>query len=389
MKNLALLILGTLSFVSCSHSKKNSQVATTAIESVKIKHDFKIDTNYNPAERDKNIDAYFQRLHARMNFNGAVLIAKKGKIVYRNVFGYANYAKRLPILKDSHFQLASISKQFTSFAAMMLKDQGKLKFEQNVTDFFPDFPYPGISIRMLMTHRSGLPNYQYYSEGVWKDKHKAMSNMDLMTMLAKNKPGRWSAPDTHFLYNNINYAVLAAIIEKVSGKSLSLYMKQNVFDQIGMTHTHIYSKVTDTLAPTNLIGYERSFRRGDYPNWLDGVVGDKGVYTTVGDMFIWDQMLYTDRLLKPATLQEAFVGYSKEMKGHFNYGYGWRIFDVDPGQKIVYHTGWWHGYKNIFVRDIRHETTVVILSNMFNSSINDLDDLYAMLNIPPIRMSAY
>lgn len=386
MKKLGWIILGALSFASCNHSNKNKE---TTSQGVKIKHEYKIDLTYNPESADKNIDAYFKRLHAVKNFNGAVLIARKGKIVYRNVFGYANYQKRIPLLIDSHFQLASVSKQFTSFAAMMLKDEGKLKFDQLVTEFFPDFPYPGISIRMLMTHRSGLPNYQYYSESVWKDKHKAMSNMDLMAMLATNKPGRWSAPDTHFLYNNINYAVLAAVIEKITGQSLNAYMKEKVFDPLTMVHTHIYCKVTDTMAPTNLIGYERSFARRNDPNWLDGVVGDKGVYTTVDDMFIWDQMLYTDRLLKPETLREAFTGYSKEIKGHFNYGYGWRIFDVDQGKKIVYHTGWWHGYKNIFVRDIRNETTVIILSNMFNSSINDLDDLYAMLNIPPIRMSAY
>lgn len=385
MRKFHLVLLGALFLGACNSNPDK----TSKPEVFKIKHELKVDLSYDPAKRDRNIDAFFQTLHARKGFNGVVLIAKKGHIVYENAFGYANYVKKIPLTLNSRFQLASISKQFTALAIMLLKDEGKIKFDQEVTDFFPEFPYKGISIRMLLTHRSGLPNYQYFSETVWKDKRKAMTNLDMMAMFSVNHPPRWGTPDSHFLYNNVNYAVLAAIVEKVSGERLSKFMKDKVFRKLKMNDTFIYSKATDTICPSALIGYERSFRRGSYPNWLDGVVGDKGVYSTARDMFIWDQMLYTDQVINQKTLQEAFTGHSKEIKGHFNYGYGWRIFDVDQSGKIVYHTGWWHGFKNIFVRDIRNETTVVILSNLFNSSINDLDDLYSMLNIPPIRQSAY
>jgi CubicO group peptidase (beta-lactamase class C family) len=360
---------------------------------------FVVDLHYNPSKKDKSIDTFFQHLHSHRGFNGNVLIAKNGKIIYENTFGFANFLKKDSLKIDSKFQLASISKQFTALAILILRDEGKLKLSQLVTDFFPKFPYAKISLHLLLSHRSGLPNYQYYSEKTWKNKRKAMTNLDLMDMLTEYKPSPYSSPDTHFFYNNVNYAVLAAIVEKISGESLENFMKKKVFDPIGMFHTRIYSKAIDTLNPTNLIGYDRSFRRRDDPNWLDGIVGDKGVYSTVEDMFIWDQMLYSNKIISQKTLQEAFTGKNRDMKGHFNYGYGWRLFY--PGDhkldsltreskgKIVYHTGWWHGYKNIFVRDLDHHNTVIILSNLFNSSINDLDPLYRLLNIPVLRHSAY
>ncbi len=394
---LSVLFLLCFSYLNyhCSHSsKKEIKIFKTELDT-----SFKPDLHYDPLQKNPKVDFFFQHLHSHNGFNGAVLIAKEGKIIYENAFGFANYLKKDSLKIYSRFQLASISKQFTAIAILLLRDAGKLKLEQKVTDFFPNFPYPNITIHLLLSHRSGLPNYQYYSEKVWKNKKISMTNLDLINMLVDNKPALYAQPNKHFFYNNVNYAVLAAIVEKVSGESLQKFMKTKVFDPIGMKNTLIYSKAVDTVYPTNLIGYERSFRRRDDPNWLDGIVGDKGVYSTIQDMFIWDQMLYCNKILKQSTLQEAFKGYNPELKGHFNYGYGWRIFyndEKDPDLtikesqgKIVYHTGWWHGFKNIFVRDIKHHNTIIILSNMFNSSINELDDLYLLLDMPPLRHSAY
>ncbi len=382
-------------FFACNHDTNKTFLGTRLPQISK----FKVDLSYDPGKRDKSIDTFFGHLHSYAGFNGVVLVARKGKIVYENAFGFANYLKRDSLRIDSRFQLASISKQFTSLAILILKDEGKLSLQDKVTTYFSDFPYPDVTIHMLLSHRSGLPKYEYFTEKSWKDKKKAMTNKDLMEMMAQLKPAAFSRPNGHFYYNNVNYAVLAAIVEKVSGESLAGFMKKRVFDPLGMKHTSIYSKAIDTVYPTNLIGYERSFRRRDDPNWLDGIVGDKGVFSTVEDMFIWDQMLYSNQIIKQKTLQEAFMPYSKDTKGHFNYGYGWHLFfpassTLDSALresqgKIVYHTGWWHGYKNIFVRDIRNQGTIIILSNLFNSSINKLDPLYKLMGIPALRSSAY
>lgn len=361
--------------------------------------DIKPDLNYDPRSKDPHLDTFFVHLHNRKGFNGVVLIAKKGKIIYENCFGFANYLKKDSLKIDSRFQLASISKQFTAMAILILRDQGKVKLNQLVTDFFPNFPYPHISLKLLLTHRSGLFKYEYFSEKVWKDKHKPMSNLDLMNLISQYKPGLFSQPNTHFYYNNINYAILAAIVEKVSGQSLGQFIKSHVFIPLGMKNTSIYSMASDSVFPTNLMGYEKSFRRRGASNWLDGVVGDKGVYSTVQDLFIWDQYLYTNKLLSQTSLNEGFISQSRLEKGHFGYGYGWRIFYLsDPGTdslkresggKIVYHTGWWHGFHNIFLRDLKNRNTIIILSNVFNSSIKDLDPLYKLMKMPIIRHNAY
>jgi len=394
MRNSFTTLLLAFLVYSCNSSVTKSNPA----ESPYQERDFKVDLHYDKKKADHSIDTFFRHLHEHRGFNGVVLVAKKGKIVYENAFGYANYLKRDSLTLDSRFQLASISKQFTSMAILLLKQDGKLKLGQPVADFFPNFPYKSITIHHLLTHRSGLLKYENYSQFNWKDKHKAMTNLDLMNLLEQNKPLPWSKPDAHFKYNNINYAILAALVEKISGMPLSQFLKKRVFNPLGMTHTLVYSKATDTLYPTNLIGYEKTFRRRDDPNWLDGVVGDKGVFTTVQDMFIWDQYLYTNKLISQDSLKIAFYPYSRDKK-HFYYGYGWRLFyPTDPALdslkkespgKIVYHTGWWHGYKNIFVRDIQHHTTIIILSNIFNSSINELDPLYSLLKMPVIRQGAY
>jgi len=387
------LFILVLIWISC-----NSEVKPRLVFS-KPNKPFKPDLTYNPANKSQDIDTFFNHLHAKRGFNGVVLVAKKGKIVYENAFGFANYLKKDSLKMNSRFQLASISKQFTATAILILKDEGKIKLSQPVTDFFPNFPYPQITIKLLLSHRSGLFKYEYFTEKAWKDKHKPMNNFDLMDLIAENKPGMFSKPNLKFYYNNINYAILAAIVEKVTGESLAKFVKERIFEPLGMKNTSIYSKASDTVLPTNLIGYEKSFRTRGESNWLDGVVGDKGVYSTVTDMFIWDQYLYTNKVLNQNSLKDAFTSYSKLERGHFGYGYGWRIFYLaDPHLdslkresqgKVVYHTGWWHGYQNIFLRDLKNQNTIIIFSNLFNHSLNDLDPLYKVMKMPVIRHAAY
>src|SRR5690606_5796135 len=135
---------------------------------------------YNIENADPRIDEFMQRLHSHSGFNGNVLIAKKGKIIYRNSFGWADYLHRDSLEINSQFELASVSKPLTATAALMLVEQNKLRLDQTVNDFFPDFPYEGVTIKQLLTHRSGLPNYVYFVDGIWKDKRKGLTNREVM-----------------------------------------------------------------------------------------------------------------------------------------------------------------------------------------------------------------
>lgn len=389
----SLLIVATsLLSVSCN-SKKEEDKKDTKVRTVDDDKTDSLLLVYDPAKGDKRIDDFMKQLHSKYNFNGNVLVAKKGKILYQNSFGWADHLRRDSLDLNSQFELASVSKTMTGTAILMLMEQGKLKLSQDVRDFYPNFPYEGVTIKLLLTHRSGMMNYVYFVDGLWKKQHKderpGITNQDVMNLIAEYKPNRYSPPDKHFHYNNSNFMVLAAIIEKVTGMKYSQFMKENVFKPAGMKHTAVYSKAEYDKIPVDVVGHDRnSWRYSVAQNFLDGPVGDKGIYSTVGDLFLFDHALKNGRLLKKETLDSAYVGRNPVIRGHFNYGYGWRIFD-DTDQKVVYHTGWWHGFRHIYVRDLKNDIVLVLLGNVVNGSLVQLDDLYKMLDMPVIRKGAY
>ncbi|MDB5286009.1 MAG: serine hydrolase [Mucilaginibacter sp.] len=348
---------------------------------------------YDPKNADKQIDAFMQHLHKASGFNGNVLVAKKGKIIYENALGWANHLTRDSLNINSQFELASVTKTMTGTAIMQLWERGKLKLDQNVKDFFPNFPYDGVTIRLLLTHRSGMMNYVYFVDGIYRSQHlnqkKGLTNAEVMDMIAQYKPTRFNKPNASFLYNNSNFMVLGAIIEKVSKMSYADYMKANIFIPAGMKHTAVYSKAVYEKIPADVVGHDRnSWRYSVAQNFLDGPVGDKGVYSTVEDLYIFDQALRAGRLIKPATQDSAYTPHNPMVRGHFNYGYGWRLFE-SPGQQVVYHTGWWHGFRHIFLRDMKNDVTIILLGNVVNGSLLHLDDLFKMTGMPVVRKGAY
>src|SRR5690606_37860249 len=268
---------------------------------------------YDSAKADSRLDAFMQRLHSRSGFNGNVLIAKKGKILYQNAFGWADYLMRDSLEITSQFELASVSKPLTATGILRLVEEGKIKLEQTVDEFFPDFPYPDITIKLLLTHRSGLTNYLYFTDKkeIWPDKQKGMTNAEVMALMAKHKPAKYANPDVRFFYNNTNYMVLAAIIEKVTGQDFAVYMKEHVFDPAGMKNTAVYSKAVYKKIPNGVVGHDKVWRRSVVQNFQDGPVGDKGIYSTVQDLYLFDRALRDGRLLKSETLDSAYAGYSK------------------------------------------------------------------------------
>ncbi len=343
---------------------------------------------YRPGKDSKKIDEFVERLHRTRQFNGNVLIARKGKIIYERAIGWADYLHRDSLKINSVFELASVSKPFTATAILMLVERGKLKLDQNVKEFYPNFPYDGITVRLLLTHRSGMMNYVYFTDDIWKDKRKPMSNVDVMNLIAEHKPAPYAQPDRVFHYNNSNYMVLAAIIEKVSGKSYAEFMLENIFKPAGMKNTHVYSTTVYEKIPVDVIGHDRVWRRSVVQNFLDGPVGDKGIYSTVKDLFLFDRALRKGKLLTKASQDSAYAPHNPLQSSRFSYGYGWRTFEGDK-QQVVYHTGWWHGFRHIYLRDLKNDVTVVLLSNLTNGSLLQLDDLYRMVGMPVVRRNAY
>jgi CubicO group peptidase (beta-lactamase class C family) len=393
---LAAATLTIISVTSCT-SKEEKEKKLAQDKKVRVVEDDKADSLllvYDPKKEDKWIADFVQNLHKKYAFNGNVLVAKKGKIIYQGAKGWADYLHRDSLKINSEFELASITKTFTGVAILQLVEAGKLNLNDDVKKFFPNFPYEGITVKLLLTHRSGMMNYVYFIDDIWrKEKRnmkKGVSNQEVMQIIAEKKPNRYTKPDNVFHYNNSNFMVLGAIIEKVTGQRYSQYMMEHIFKPAGMKNTHVYSTAEYEKIPVDVVGHDRnSFRYSVVQNFLDGPVGDKGIYSTLHDLVLYDKYLRNERLLKQSSLDSAYVGRNKPVNGHFNYGYGWRMFDGKNMDKVVYHTGWWHGFRHIYVRDLDKDIVVIFLGNLTNASLMHLDELYKYLKMPIIRKGAY
>ena len=324
-------------------------------------------------------DSLFRNLSTKNGFNGNVLIGMAGNVVYKNSFGFSNLKTKEPLNVKSVFQIASVSKQFTAIAIMMLHERGMLDYSDTIQKFIPDFPYKNITIKQLLTHRSGLPNYMYFTSKYWKKKKEYLTNEQLLEIMKLNRPGLEFLPDRRYKYSNTGYAMLALIVERISGLPFDEFMEENIFQPLDMTSTFVYNPLNKKTMEYETNGYNRN-RRKSYEDFLDGVCGDKGIHSTVDDMFLWDQALYTDRLVKQTTLDEAFTPMSYDYKRDNNYGYGFRIDVLADGSKIVYHGGWWRGYNSLFVRRLGDHSTIIILCNKVNWSFGDIEDLMGIID---------
>ena len=390
------LSLAVLSLSSCTSSEEKAKKAA-ADKKIRVEEDDKADSLllvYDPAKGDKWIADFAHNLHKKYGFNGNMLVAKDGKILYEKAIGWADYLHRDSLKINSEFELASITKTFTGVAIMQLVEAGKLNLTDDVKKFYPNFPYEGITVELLLSHRSGMMNYVYFIDDIWRkekrDMKKGVSNQEVMQVIADKKPNPYTKPNRLFHYNNSNFMVLAAIVEKVSGQRFSQYMMEHVFKPAGMKNTHVYSKAEYEKIPVDVVGHDRnSWRYSVVQNFLDGPVGDKGIYSTLHDLVLYDKYLKNGRLLTQKSLDSAYKGRNKAIKGHFNYGYGWRVFDGEKDRKVVYHTGWWHGFRHIYVRDFQKDIVIIFLGNLTNGSLMQLDELYKHLGVPVIRKGAY
>jgi len=368
---LLLIFIPFSSNASVSESRGNIATVSASMEDLYFRIKAK--------KSEPAFDEVFKNLRKVYGFNGVALITENNHVIYKKAFGYADLTTHDTLTGGSIFQLASVSKQFTSFAVMILKEHGLLDYDDPVQRFYPGFPYPGVTIRHLLTHRAGLPDYRWFCDPLWPDKQEPISNQEMMRFFEKYKPSSYFKPGTHHAYSNTGYAVLAAIVEKISGITFSSFMQQVVFTPLGMKNTSIYSKC-DAADPAGAVsGYERNGGWKPANDCFNGITGDKNVYSTVEDMFRWDQALYGEKLLKQSTLKEAFLPANPELKGWRNYGFGWRINQMDPNKQIVYHSGWWRGFRTFFLRNTSEHSSIIILSNTVNYSLNSLSDLYALI----------
>lgn len=348
--------------LSCNNAAENKTAASAA-------------TVYSPVqpavpaavakEYSRKITNFYDSSLKHSGFNGAMLVAKNGQILFEKYNGLVRLRGKDSIIASTPFHIASTSKTFTAMAILKLAEEGKLNINDSLQKFFPGFPYSGITVKMLLNQRSGLPNYGYYLEKINWDKSKNVTNKDVLQTLITYKPELANAINRRFNYSNTNFALLALIIEAASGKSYADYLQTTFFTPLQMTNTKVYDHADSaTVTPSYMWnGVQEAF------TFLDLTYGDKNIYSTVRDLLTWDQALYGEKLFKQSTLDSAFQPYSFERPGIHNYGFGWRMYTLSPSKKIVYHNGWWHGNNSTFYRVLPDSLTIIILGNKFNRNI--------------------
>lgn len=316
------------------------------------------------------LDTLFQSMGRVGDFNGTVLVAQKGVILYEAAFGYA----RKDIQASSTatvYQLASVSKPLTAMAVLQLVADHKLDLDSTLNYYIPRFPYAGVTIRQLLSHRSGLPNYIYFTDESYLNRLEwdYMTNRELLDYMRECPPPISYPPDHRFIYCNTNYALLATLIEEISGMSFRDYMQRYMFQPLGMQHTYIQTPYQASFYPQTALGYYVNGRSVEN-NYQDGVYGDKGCYSTVEDLYRF-HMALCQGFIDPKLLEIAYTNTVTEEHRLKKYGLGWRLRYEEDSTRIVYHNGWWHGFRAAFHRRIEDESCVILLSNKLNRRIYD------------------
>ena len=328
----------------------------------------------------KQLDEFLTGQQQHFRFNGNVLVAENGKIIFQKSYGYADFDSQRMLNDSSVFELASVSKQFTATGILILKDKAKIKLTDSLRQYFPELPYSNITIWHMLTHTSGLPDYEEAMNEKW-DRSKIAFNNEMIAFLAKEKLPVLFAPGTRWTYSNTAYALLASIIEKVSGQTFTDFLAQNIFQPLGMQHTRIYNtrrSLKDTIANYAYgYGYSDSLKKYILPDndpnanfviYLDGIQGDGCVNSTTADLLKWDRAVKNHTLLNEETQKEMLKGQAMidTVKKSY-YGYGVFMEKNDFGS-IISHSGGWPGYTTFLARNTDKDQTYIILSNNNSNS---------------------
>ena len=373
---LIIILSGFILSTNSIASKKEEVAKATPITALNEKEKSIIIERYPKSKTEKvshKLDSLLQRINKRQDFHGSLLVAKNGKIVYNNQIGYADFKNKEPLNEASVFQLASVSKQFTAAAIMLLYERNQIKLTDTVNKYFPNFPYEHVTITNLLNHTGGLPKYFWVAEHKWKQE-KAPTNSEMMTLLASSDVLRFFKPGRNFDYSNTGYIVLASIVEKISGTSFNDFVKKNIFDPLNMKDSFVYSFENDNIRANQLDGYRlyRGWRHLKINNTVnDAIVGDKNVYTTSEDLFKWTLGLNNGKLLSKESLDLMYAKGETIYGRKIPYGFGFRIDTKD--QNTIYHHGKWNGFSTGLTQYQEDDLVVIVLEHTSYNAMTSLN----------------
>ncbi len=387
IKNVNILhILVFSAVISSCNQKNNAQVspqeqAKNATREI-LKPGKELDPNY-VASKVASITHFYKKTWPNNSMNGSILVAKDGQVIFERYSGVTDTKSKDSITSTTPLHLASVSKVITATAILKLVDQKKLTLDQKVTTLLANFPYPDVTVKTLLNHRSGMRNYAYFTgeKGIW-DRHKILSNQDILDIMATKKIDLEFKTDTRFSYCNTNFAMLALIIEKVTALSYEDAMKKLIFTPLDMKDTYVFDYERDkgTAVP--------SYRNNSKVvlDYLDAIYGDKNIYSTARDLLKFDQGRNSALFFNPELLKQAYIGYSNEHVGQNNYGLGMRMINWPTGQNFYFHNGWWHGNTSSFITLPIEGVTIIALSNKFTRSTYKVRELSVLFGDYPFKI---
>ena len=335
--------------------------------------------------KKQEIESFYNKNWPNNSANGSILVAQNGQILFEKYDGYANFRDKTLITKSTPLHLASVSKVITATAILKLINAKKIELNQKVNTILKEFPYPDVTIKTLLNHRSGMRNYAYFTDRdktVW-DRHNILTNQDILTIMATKNIGLEFKTDSRFSYCNTNYAMLALIIEKITNQSYEDAMKQIIFEPLGMKNTYVFNYKRDKdTAVTSYKGNKVEIGT----DYLDAVYGDKNIYSTPRDLLKFDRARNAANFLTPELNAMVYKPYSNERKGTKNYGLGIRMVNWETGQNFYFHNGWWHGNTSSYITLPKEGVTIIALSNKFTRKTYDVRKLSVLFGDYPFKL---
>lgn len=320
---------------------------------------------------EEEVDSIFADYQGERTPGAVVRVIKNGQPILTRSYGMADIEEQIPVTAETNFRLASLSKQFTAMCILMLVDRGELSLDASLTDIFPGFPAygSGITITHLLQHTSGLADYEPF---VPEDSPVQVRDAGVLDLMRQQEHTDFEPGSAH-RYSNSGYAVLAMIVERLSGESYPDFLRKNIFEPLGMRNTVAHQEGVSTLS-NRAFGYhvtEDGVEFSDQSPW-SAVLGDGGIYTSVVDLTLWDAALYVNDLVSEQLKQQAFTPFLED------YGFGWRI-DRYAGRLRMHHSGSTIGFRNFIQRFPDDRLTVIVLSNRRDPEVDPLAERVADL----------
>lgn len=315
-------------------------------------------------QRLSSFASKIDRKAKRTRLNGVVLVAYKDQIIFKEAYGYKNPIKKEELSHDVSFELASLSKQFTAAAVLKLEELGKVDLKKPLSFYFPDFKFNTIKIKDLLKHSSGLWDYMYLTEAYW-DETCAPDQTDIINLLNGHQRKLNFRPGKYFDYNNTNYALLVALIEKLSQQSFEDFLNSYFFDPYCIDEAYVG---VESRKLTNVVNGFQPYRRGYLelpPSFHNGALGDKGIHINAESLWIWFDALKNYKFLSESSVNNMF---NLDNYKTYNYGMGFRTRLRHDGQLEIYHDGLWDGFRNGLHYYPKDDLTVIVLSHTQNKN---------------------